>query len=171
MSVRAVSKLCGVTPRSVSTFFDKNPAKLLNGLGKSVSTFRGPNRAKIIHDHSCMKVVMHYAFNAGARCTETARVALFKFGQAGMRAWMNGLTGWKKPELKVELPVQPKKISPVITGTVLDLTPIINKLPTSNIAGSKQAWHTQMRVEKVEKKLEAMDKRFDKKLNLILKRL
>ncbi|MEG3880182.1 hypothetical protein QT972_22740 [Microcoleus sp. herbarium7] len=65
-------------------------------LATSVNQFKN---ATILKDEVCATVLEWYGFES-QRPTDTAKYSYRKFAKAGIRSWIQGITGWKPQETK-----------------------------------------------------------------------
>jgi hypothetical protein len=97
-SIRATARLSGVSDMALRANFgcEDNLSKMaekLTSQGFQVRTFSESG----VPDLAVALIVEYYAFDAGKRCTEQAKLVYRAFAGCGVRAWMHDLTGWQKP--------------------------------------------------------------------------
>lgn len=116
-SIRATARLADIDESALRRHFlsaDKNPSKLAETLtqqGFQVRSFSTTG----IPDIAVATILEYYAFDAGDRCKSQAQLVCRAFIRIGIRAWMQDITGYQKPEinpdefLTQQLPYTPKQ--------------------------------------------------------------
>jgi hypothetical protein len=102
-SIRATARLANVNDagllRSLKTAADISRSKLVEKLVRKgfdpADIFRWSESG--IPDLAVAAIIHYYAYEAGKRCTEQARLACEAFESIGVRAWIQDITGWTKP--------------------------------------------------------------------------
>jgi AcrR family transcriptional regulator len=95
-SIRATARLAGVSDMALHEAFKckENLSKLavvLTNKGFDLQSFSLAG----IPDLAVALIVEYYAFDAGKRCTEQARLVYRAFAGYGVRSWMQDITGWQ----------------------------------------------------------------------------
>ncbi|MBW4689260.1 MAG: hypothetical protein KME40_30255 [Komarekiella atlantica HA4396-MV6] len=107
-SIRATARLADVDAtglaRSLKTAVDDSRSKLVEKLIR-----RGFEGVEIVNwsqsgipDVAVAAILHYYGYEAGKRCSLQARLACEAFESAGVRAWMQDITGWTKPVAPAE---------------------------------------------------------------------
>ncbi|MBE9038757.1 hypothetical protein [aff. Roholtiella sp. LEGE 12411] len=102
-SIRATARLADIDAtglaRSLKTAVDNSPSKLAQKLiNKGFEGVEILNWSQSgIPDVAVAAILHYYGYEAGKRCSEQARFACEAFESVGVRAWMQGITGWAKP--------------------------------------------------------------------------
>lgn len=102
-SIRAAARLADVNDagllRSLKTAADKNYSKLVEKLIR-----KGFEPADILQwsqsgipDIAVATIIHYYAYEAGKRCNEQAKLVCEAFEGIGVRAWIQEKLGWTKP--------------------------------------------------------------------------
>lgn len=106
MSLSGISRLCGVKRQSVTDLLDsvesgtvQSPG-LANWVGKTLELpVRGENNERILKDRFCAALIDYYAFDSKQVSKEAREQSLFaqrRFAEMGVRAWIQGITGWQE---------------------------------------------------------------------------
>ncbi|WP_193199946.1 hypothetical protein [Nostoc sp. MG11] len=107
-SIRATARLAGVDAtglvRSLKTAVDNSGSKLVEKLIRK--GFEGVEildwSQSGIPDVAVAAILHYYGYEAGKRCSLQAKLACEAFESAGVRAWMQDITGWTKPAAPAE---------------------------------------------------------------------
>lgn len=108
MSQSGLARLCGVSRQAVDKLIESvstsrcpdflKPLQDIDlTLATSVNQFKN---ATILKDEVCATILEWYGFES-QRPNDTAKYSYRKFAKAGIRSWIQGITGWKPPETKV----------------------------------------------------------------------
>ncbi|MEA5537058.1 hypothetical protein [Crocosphaera sp. XPORK-15E] len=86
-SIRGAARLAGVTPSSLSEGVRKIDSKLTQSLiNNGIDPVRFSTQG--INEIALASILEYYAWEAGARCTEQARLIYRAFASVGIRAWL-----------------------------------------------------------------------------------
>lgn len=94
LSLAGVGRLVGISKQNLSQIVNKKTAKLTQLLvqhGFEPSTF--PEKG--VPDTAISVIVSYYAYKAGNRCTNEARLVGDVFLAIGVRVWMQRVAGWQ----------------------------------------------------------------------------
>ena len=107
MSLTGIARLCGVKRQSVTDIIASvesgtvQSSGLANWVGKPLELpVRGENNERILKDRFCAALIDYYAFDSKQISQESRDQAIFaqrRFAEMGVRAWIQGITGWKEP--------------------------------------------------------------------------
>lgn len=99
-TIRGAARLVDVQHSTLVRAFDAGAinsnklAQMLVQQGFNPVTFSSSG----IPDLAVAIVAKYYAYFAGARCTDLAKLADLAFSGIGVRAWFQELVGWQKPQ-------------------------------------------------------------------------
>jgi hypothetical protein len=133
MSEAGLARFCGVHQTTIGKLL--NPPKT-KPLAKFLEPFdeegfylriRGENNRRIVRSDVCAAVIEYYAFEARVKI-EKALFAFRKFARLGIERWIQGMTGWKAPEVGELTIAQRKKINPQYWNVELDRHTIYDTL-------------------------------------------
>jgi hypothetical protein len=110
MSVSGLALMCGVAHQTVNELLQKSVAgkpdveslKPLQGKEFELQAKHSYKNARIIADWACGCAIEYYALDARRTTTEAKR-ALRLFRDAGIRVFIQKMTGWQQPEPQPEL--------------------------------------------------------------------
>ena len=95
-SIAGASRLCGVSQQALSNAYNRIGSKLSvflaeGGFDPTIFSRDG------VPDTAVAITVLYYAYKAGGRCTEEAKLVNDVMTAIGVRSWMQQITGWQKP--------------------------------------------------------------------------
>lgn len=141
MSESGLAILCGVHQTTIHNLLARNSVNtkdcvewLKPFLDKGFHLIlRGDNNDHIVRSEVCAEVIEYYAFSSRSKKAKvTAQLAFRKFAKLGIERWIQGMTGWTKPEGKPTIS-QRKKIDPQYWNVELDRHTIYDTLINPDI--------------------------------------